>query len=181
MDREQIIKTAFERGFHYEKDYHGCAQSTIAAVQDAFGIRNDFIFKAGSGLAGGMGGLGDGCCGGYTGGGIIISSFFGRVRKLFHNDEQNKQCSALMIKALHQKFLEKYGFVICREIQKKIFGRSYDLWNEEDKITFENDGAHIDKCTQIVGDASAWAADLILTEMENRKMNIEDFKYLNCF
>jgi len=180
MEKDLIIKTAYERGFFYEKNYHGCAQSTIAAVQDAFGIRNDFIFKTGSGLAGGMGSLGDGICGGYTGGGIMISTFFGRTRNLFNDDEESKRCSSFLVRELHQRFLEKYGSVICRDIQKKIFGRSYNLWDENDKIIFEKDGAHIDKCTKVVGDASSWAAELILQEMEKRGVKIDDFKYLNC-
>lgn len=34
MDREALIKHAYEIGFCYEKTYRGCSQSTIAAVQD---------------------------------------------------------------------------------------------------------------------------------------------------
>ena len=57
MDREDHIKKAYELGFRFERDYHGCAQSTIAAVQDTLGIRNDTVFQTASGIAGGGGGI----------------------------------------------------------------------------------------------------------------------------
>ena len=53
MDKKEMMQKAYELGFKYEQDYRGCAQCAIAAIQDALGIKNDFVYKAGSGLAGG--------------------------------------------------------------------------------------------------------------------------------
>ena len=120
MKKESYIKKAYDLGFKYEKDYHGCAQSTIAAVQDSLGIRNDFVFKVTSGLAGGCGGIGDGMCGGYSGGSIVMCTFFGRRRDKFDNDNEDKECCNQMVRLLHDKFIEQYGSIICREIQAEM-------------------------------------------------------------
>ena len=65
-DKRYFMNKAHKLGFEYEKQYRGCSQCTVAAIQDAFGIRNDFIFQAASGLGAGGGLLGDGMCGGYS-------------------------------------------------------------------------------------------------------------------
>ena len=39
--------------------------------------------------------------------------------------------------ALHDKFIEEYGTIICRDIHCKIFGRIFNLWDPEDKKAFE--------------------------------------------
>lgn len=38
----------------------------------------------------------------------------------------------------------------------------------------ENLGAHIDKCTTVVGKAAAWATELILDEMDKRELSLEE-------
>ena len=178
MGRESLIKKAYDLGFEYEKKYRGCSQSTIASVQDTLEIRNDFVFKAASGFPAGCGLLGDGMCGGYTGGIMIMSLFFGRRREKFDDDREENYRSFRMACALHDKFIEEYGTIICRDIHCKIFGRSFNLWDPEDKKAFEDAGAHKDKCTTVVANASAWAAGAILDEIKKMSLEIEDFKHL---
>jgi len=52
---EEIIEEVFTLGKKYEKECTGCAQTTIAATFEALGIWNEDVFKAGSGLADGLG------------------------------------------------------------------------------------------------------------------------------
>ncbi len=54
--KDELIEQAAQAGFEYEHTYRGCAQCTIAAVQETLDLKNDAIFKAASGLAGGCGG-----------------------------------------------------------------------------------------------------------------------------
>jgi len=178
MDKSYLSEKAYNLGFEYEKKYKGCSQCTIAAVQDTIGIRNDYIFKAGSGLAGGCGLLRDGVCGGYSGGIMIMSTFFGRGKDKFDDDRNDKHCSYHMAIALHDLFIETYGSIICKDIHHKIFGRSYDLWDPEDKKAFEKAGAHADKCTGVVANASKWTLGLIVDEIEKRGLSINDFENL---
>jgi C_GCAxxG_C_C family probable redox protein len=178
MKHEELVERAFDLGFEYEKKYRGCSQCTIAAVQDTLGIRNDYVFKAGSGLATGGGLLRVGLCGGYSGGVMVMSSFFGRSREKIDDDREEKYCSFHMAAALHDLFISSYESVICREIHEKIFGRSFDLWDEEERQAFEDAGAHRDKCTTVVANASKWATKLILEEIEKRGLQLTDFAHL---
>lgn len=178
MKNEGLIKAAFNRGFEYEKTYRGCAQSTVAAIQDTLGIRNDFVFKAASGFAAGCGMLCDGICGGYTGGIMMMSLFFGRRRNKFDSDREENYHSFHMAGALHDRFIIEYGTVLCKAIHEKIFRRSFDLWNQEEKDQFEEAGAHMDKCTSVVAHASAWSTEIILQEINKEKLDAQDFSYL---
>lgn len=173
MRKNNYIKKAFELGFLYEKKYRGCAQCTIAAIQDSLGIKNGYIFKAASTLGGGIGKLTDGVCGGYSGGAIMISASFGRRRNKFGDDDENKFCSNQLTIKLHQKFIDTYGSIICREIHRKIFGRTFNLWDEKEKREFERLGAHQDKCTNVVANAAVWTTELILKELERRNKTLK--------
>ena len=136
-EKNKLMELAYSLGYEYEKNYRGCAQCTVAAVQDALDIKSDILFKAASGLATGGGLLCDGVCGGYSGGIMIMSSFFGRKRENIDDDHDEKYCSFRMATYLHKKFINKYGSVICKDIHNKIFGRTYDLWNPEEKEAFK--------------------------------------------
>jgi C_GCAxxG_C_C family probable redox protein len=178
MQKDELLKKVYELGFAYERDYRSCSQCTVGSIQDTLGMRNDFIFKAAYGLAGGYANLGDGPCGGYSGGSMMISLFFGRRREFFDGDLENKRSTKEMVTRLHDNFIDKYGSVICKDVQRKIFGRSFDLRDREEMTRFDAAGGHTDKATEVVGLASQWALKLILEEVENRGLTLEDFEFL---
>ncbi len=45
-----VMEKAYQLGKKYEQTYKGCSQCVIAALQDAFNIRNEDVFKAATGL-----------------------------------------------------------------------------------------------------------------------------------
>jgi C_GCAxxG_C_C family probable redox protein len=175
-DRSNIVKRALELGTAYEQEITGCCQCTIAAIQDALGIRNDAVFKAGSGLTAGGGISCEGSCGGYTGGVMVMSSVFGRRRQKWDDDVQEKDCAHNMANALLGKFNREYESNICKKIHHKIFGRNFNLRNVSDRMAFETMGAHVDKCNVVVGKAAAWATDLILEELSRRGMTLGEIQ-----
>ena len=174
--KENIIERAFSLGVEYEKAVTGCCQCTIAAIQDALDIKDNAVFKAGSGLTAGGGVSCEGSCGGYTGGVMVMSSVFGRQREKWDDDKEEKDCAHDMARALLDKFNLEYGSHICKSIHAKIFGRAFDLKDARDREAFEHSGAHVDKCTTVVGKAAAWATELILEEVSRRGMDLFDLK-----
>jgi len=175
-DKVAIIQRAFSLGFQYEKTITGCCQCTIAAIQDAMGVRNDVVYKAGSGLTAGGGISCEGSCGGYTGGVMVMSSLFGRRREKWDEDKDAKDCAHNMARSLLNRFNHEYGSNICSAIHGKIFGRRFDLKDAQDRKEFEKLGAHVEKCTSVVGKAAAWATELILEELSNRGLSVEDLR-----
>ena len=175
-NKEQLIKDAYEKGFEAEKAYGGCGQCTMIGVFDALGIDNSILVKAGTGLAGGGGRMCDGVCGGFAGGSMAMASIFGRRRCAMANDEEDKTAAYDMTVKLRQDFIQEYGTVICGDIHKKLFGRGYNMWNPVEKEQFDLDGAHVEKCTGVVGRAAAAAVRIILEEAEKRGMSLEDIR-----
>jgi C_GCAxxG_C_C family probable redox protein len=177
MEKEaNIIRRALSLGIEYEKTITGCCQCTIAAIQDALRIRNDAVFKAGSGLTAGGGLSCEGSCGGYTGGVMVMSSVFGRRREKWDEDKAEKDCAHSMARALLEKFNQEYGTHICKRIHRSLFGRDFDLRDPSERAVFEESGAHVDKCTSVVGKAAAWATELIVEELSNRGMSVDDLQ-----
>jgi C_GCAxxG_C_C family probable redox protein len=175
-DRSNIIQRALKLGIAYEQNITGCCQCTIAAIQDALEIRNDSVFKAGSGLTAGGGISCKGSCGGYTGGVMVMSSVFGRQREKWDNDIKEKDCAHNMASVLLDKFNREYKSNICETIHQRIFGRNFDLRDPADRAAFEKMGAHVDKCNFVVGKAAAWATELILEELSRRGMSLGEIQ-----
>lgn len=158
----KLMKQAFETGFNNEKKYGGCAQCTLLSMFDLFGRRNDLLFQSASALAGGMGLCGDGACGGYSGGIMYMGLIVGRrLDYLDNGDNETKAKANEMAQVLRKKYLETYGSVICANLHKKIFGRSFDLRVKQEKDMFKQAGAHIGKCTALIGMSCAWISEII--------------------
>ena len=163
LAKSELMKKAHRIGYAYERDYRGCAQCTIAAVSCMTGRENPALFRAASGFAAGMSQMGDGACGGYSGGMLAMGLFAGRRIEFFDGDKEEKELINLMSRRLHKKFIETYGTVVCHGIHNEIFGRAFHITLPEDKDAFEEAGAHLsDKCTSVVGAATAWTVEILL-------------------
>ena len=171
--KETLLKKAFELGFNYEYTYGGCSQCTLAAIQDTLGIKDNNVIKAASAFWGGIGLTTDGPCGAFSAGVLAIGQKFGRPR---HFQSSGIQAHRLA-KKLSEKWREEYGSYICKNILKKICGRSYDMWDEEEVKQYAEDGGDIDKCTNVVGNGAKWAVEIILEEERRDKMENQN-KYL---
>ena len=162
---ETAAEKAYELGKKYERDYMGCSQCVIAALQDALDIRNDDLFKAATGLAGGGGSCIDGSCGAYTGAILILGSLLGRERDNFADPEGIRYQTSELTRKFRQRYIQEYGSVICRNVQTKILGRPYYLADPEERQKFEDAGGHDDAyCPEVVGKAARWMAEIILEE-----------------
>jgi C_GCAxxG_C_C family probable redox protein len=165
--RDAILEKAFESARKYEMNYTGCAQTTIAGIFDALGIENDDVFRSASGLADGLGLTRDGSCGALVGGAMVISYLFGREKKAFP-DMLKPMRSYMMVKKLHDRFIEQYGSCRCYDIQKRLMGRTFNLYDPSElgKAAEAKMFAH---CSKIAGTAARLAAEIILDERERQK------------
>ena len=161
----EVMKKAYRRGDHYEKVNRGCAQCHMAAVSDVTGKEDLVMFRAANGLAAGMGLLGDGVCGGYSGGILSLGLFAGRRREFFDGDKAEKDLITKLVGKLHEKYIATYDSVICHDIHKDIFGRAFHITRPDEKEAFEEAGAHkLDKCPTVVATSAAWVAEILYDE-----------------
>jgi C_GCAxxG_C_C family probable redox protein len=167
---ENLTEKAYERGFEHEKNYGGCAQCVLASLYDVFPeLKNEDIFRSATGLGGGVGLTTRGNCGGLTAGVMVLSNIYGRELNNIADPERKRFIAYILGKKLADKFLAEYGTVTCGEIQTKIMGRSYNMYEEWD--AFIAAGGHSTACTTVVGKAAKWVAEIII---EARQKGIDE-------
>lgn len=166
--KERLLEKVYQVAFDFEKEKHCCSQCTVAALQEIFLIKSDEVFSTSFALGGGFANTSEGTCGALAGGAMIISYFYGRRREEFFNGIPNKKANDLT-KALYDRFVQEYGSCLCKDVQKKIFGRSFNFWNKKEKELFETSGGHIDKCPAVVAKAAQWTFKIIEEEVNKNK------------
>jgi hypothetical protein len=139
----EAVERARTVGRQYARQYGNCAQCTIAALQDAVASvpKNRDIFLAGSCLHGGATRTGNANCGGFTGAAIVIGELYGRPRDRFA-DRQAGALANKLVQEMAGKYEAAYGSVICRDVREKAARN----------------------CPEVVGQAAAWAAEIILAQ-----------------
>jgi len=164
MNKEEMLKEVYDKAKAYELKGGNCAQCSLAAIFEVLGVEDEGVFRAATGMADGVGLSGDGHCGALSGGTMAISYFFGRSKEDI--GRMGKQIKALLLaKKLHAEFVEEFSTCRCADIQKKQFGRFFNLYNMEDLKAAQAAGM-AEQCSTLVGKAARMALKIILDEQE---------------
>ena len=162
--KELIYKT----GMEYEAKYGGCAQCVLCTLADTVLEIDPAVIKSATALM--AGGIRSGnSCGAFSGALMAISTVTGRSPEDMSNTQAVAE-TTVPARMLYQKFMDEYGSVLCRDIQYKIMGKSYRMYDPDDMKRFLEDGGHDDKCTRVVAKAAVWVAE-ILEECGIRKFD----------
>lgn len=164
ISQKDILENVYQLAFQYEAKLGSCPQCVLASLKETLGIGNESIFQASQGLSGGTALSSQGTCGALTGGMIAISTLVGRTYQEF-TDGQKKRLVFKYTKFLYDRFIREYGSPLCCDVQKKLFGRSYNLLNKQEYEAFEKAGGHVYKCTSVAGNTAKWTAEIILNEI----------------
>lgn len=159
-------KRAKEKAHRYERDYGGCAQSVLGALQEELSIGSNESFKAASTLAGGIARQGE-TCGALVGALSAIGIVKGRER--IEDTEAVKTAmdsAATVINRFKNElekqfsFKNKLGSTLCRNIQEEIYGRSFNLMDKDGFQAFKDAGGQSDNgCPKVCGIAAEIAAE----------------------
>jgi C_GCAxxG_C_C family probable redox protein len=161
---EYMPQKAYELAFRYEATKGSCPQCVLAALKETLNVGDTSIFQASHGLAGGTTLSSKGTCGALVGGMLAIGSLFGRTYHEFTEGEK-KRLVFKYTRQLYNRFIEEYGSPLCCDVQKKLFGRSFVLFNKKEYELFEQAGAHVDKCPSVAGNTAKWTAEIITNEL----------------
>ena len=174
-EKKQLLQDAYDLGFMYERDYHGCPQAVFGALQELFGISEPMAFKAASGLAGGLGLSVRETCGALNGACLFYSMLYGRERDKI-DDLEGKQFVAFAgCLKLRDKYLKEWNSATCREVMTEQMHRKgrgrrwFNIGVPEEREEFEKAGGHSDICPDVVGKACVWAAESILEKEREEK------------
>jgi len=159
--REEILEEVYNRAFKYEAERGSCPQCVLSAIMEVLDVGDPATVQAVDALAGGTALSAEGTCGALVGGLLAISSIVGRPYEDFSAGERKRRVF-LYSKKLYDKFVEEYGSPICKDVHKKLFGRTFKLLDPKEYQEFEKAGAHVDKCPSVSGNAAKWAAEIIL-------------------
>ncbi len=163
-----IPQKAYELAFQYEATKGSCPQCVLAALRETCNIGVTSIFQASQGLAGGTTLSSKGTCGALVGGMMAVGSLVGRTYQEFTEGEK-KRLVFKYTRQLYDRFIEEYGSPLCCDVQKKLFGRSYVLFDKSEYELFEQAGAHVDKCPSVAGNTAKWTANIIISELNADK------------
>ncbi|MBN1189210.1 MAG: C_GCAxxG_C_C family protein [Dehalococcoidales bacterium] len=175
--REEIISKADELGKEYEAKYKGCAPCTFYAVIDALrwgGLEivpediEEKLYPAINMLTAGVCMTGEGSCGAVSGGAMAMGFALGVPRGSSDVDAAN-QAAVLIRDTMMAAFYQHYGSILCKDVQRKYFGKAWDLCSEEMTREFLS---ITEGC--VIMQAAQWITGFILDEYE--KGNLRNFK-----
>ena len=135
--RAEILDRVGERAYELLDKYHGCAQCGLLAIQEVFDLQDERLFKAASGLSGGVGGM-HSLCGSLTGAGLALGLKYGRelsdLEKSPDEAVEKERASLEPVGKLYKWFEREFGSVICSDIRKSFIGVDLDTtipWQKE--------------------------------------------------
>jgi C_GCAxxG_C_C family probable redox protein len=172
MVDEFLLKRIRHRAHLYDK-YSGCSQSVLLALQEGLRVGNLESFKAATVLSGGVARRGE-TCGALLGALMAVGLVEGRS-KMPDTPAYAAACAeADVIATEFQRRVEKeFGFkeplksTICWDIQRRIYGRSYDLRDTTQREAFYACGGHDDEgCPKVCGIAAEVAAERLLPKIK---------------
>ncbi len=150
---------AYDIGYRYEAEYSSCSQCVLAAVNDVIGGIDDEVFRASHSLSGGAAFSTKGTCGSLSGGIMAIGTRYGRKRDEFETVRDVPAHD--LSKRLYDRFIEEYGSPICSCVHERIFGRTFDFWDDEETQLFLDMGGHEDKCPAVVANVAKWTVEIL--------------------
>ena len=174
--KDEIIRKSNELAIEYEAKYKGCGQCTFLAIVDALrwgGLEiiprdmEDRLFSGLSLLTGGVGLSGEGTCGAVASGTVAIGLALGLGRESI-NESLFRQSCAIVRDALLDKYYQKYNSMLCKDIQRKFFGKAWDLTRDELSAEFLGISQGC-----VVMEGAMWATEVILDEFD--KGNVKGY------
>lgn len=155
----KLSEKAANLAFKYQKEYRGCSQCVLKALEESLGLDIGLAMKASTALAGGIAMMGD-CCGALLGGIAAIGLAFGRER-LEDGWASREYTEAHYYAAeLCDRFKKELESTKCRNLLKARLGSS-DLRKTAELRRLISAGA-LSCCPDIAAAAARLAAGVIL-------------------
>jgi len=155
-DIENVLNALEKKAASYLDAYGSCAQSSLLALQEQFGMGNMMTVRAATVMPG-IALRGD-ICGAVIGGLMAIGLALGRDKP---EDVDGYKRALIPARLFCKLFEKKFDGIDCKEVQQSLFGRSFDLSKPEGIKEFMQANS-ANKCHIPVGLAVRIAGRIIL-------------------
>jgi C_GCAxxG_C_C family probable redox protein len=163
MDKQQKIDRAVEAAKAAQIRDDICARSVLVGLKEIYDDIPEEMITAALSLAGGTGGA-SASCGAYCCGLLAVGLKYNAPLAEELQNPAVKQRGAAKFSEYRDRFMKEMGTVMCPEIHKKLFGRSYTLYDPVEHEEFLTMPGHQVKCAEAVGMAARIAAEMILAD-----------------
>jgi C_GCAxxG_C_C family probable redox protein len=165
MTGREKIEKAVETAKRKQIQDDLCSRSALFGLASVFGYIPDAMIKASASLAGGCGSA-SGSCGAYCSALLAVGLKYNSTMEEEADNPAAFEKTAAAWSEFRDRFRAELGTTLCPEIHKKLFGRSYTLYDPEQAEAFLNLPGHAEKCAEVVGIATRIAAEMILADDE---------------
>ena len=164
-EEDELMQKAYDLGFRYEAERGSCPQCVLAAVRETINGVDTETIRAADALAGGSALSTEGTCGALAGGLLALGACAGRSYASFGKGEKRRSIFK-HAQTLYDRFVAAYGSPLCKEVQRNLLGRSFNLREREGYTAFEKAGGHEDKCPGVVGNVARWTVEILRREIQ---------------
>ena len=174
--KDEIIEKSNELAIQYEAKYRGCGQCTFLAIIDALrwgGLEiiprdvEDRLFSGICVLTGGVGLSGHGTCAAVASGALAVGLALGIQRETYDEGRFRDNCATVR-NTLLNRYYREYNSILCKDVQRKLFGKAWDLARDDMSIEFLGITRG---CT--IMQTAMWTTEIILDEFE--KGNVKGY------
>jgi C_GCAxxG_C_C family probable redox protein len=167
--KQERIDRVVQKAGDYEEMSVNCAQGTLAALQEEFGLEGGRELLMAATFMPGMMSRKE-TCGAILGGLMALGLAYGRDKLYdpsWSTPEANEQMFKYRQKVYRycEAFKNEFGSTMCGVIRPLIMGRDYDTMDPDDRRQFLEDGGR-EKCRIPPGVAARIAAEILLEDEE---------------
>ena len=168
-DRAELLNRVEEKAGLYMNKYGGCGQCALRALQEELNLPGGPAVLKAAGFTNLGIALTGNVCGALLGGIMAMGLACGREDfsdTIYPQPEVVDETfqlprSLMLIRGFYQRFIKEFGSWACRDLQIRIFGRSFETVILEEEEAFHKAGGHT-ACVNLVGKAARMAAETIL-------------------
>jgi len=163
MTKKEIIQKAVDAAVFAQKRDDICARSAMYGLKQVFDFIPEELVTASLSLAGGTGSA-SGSCGAYCAGLLAVGMRYNSTMEEEKTDPEAKSLGCRKFREYRDRFLKERGTIMCPELHKQEFGRSFNLLDDKEHEEFIAFPGHEDKCAEVVASAVKVACEMILED-----------------
>jgi len=178
-NKEEAVKQAYDKARIYTPQYRSCSNGTAFAIMETFNIMDNNVFKAASGLHGGIGGMGD-VCGSLLGASLLLGLVCGSGPKepVKPKAEETDKPGAMdvptqLVGQLYKWLRKEFGSVKCRIIRARFERELNQDIHSKGLTDEEKQTALFARCDELTAKTAARTVEILWDIIKTEKEKLE--------